>query len=304
LYIDGPEEPLKAALLGDLRHAWSRACPEAPTARVLRAAESSVEEILAAYHAGSLFTPRELVVVLEVEDLGRGERRIAALAEGLSRRAGASTLVLVEGAAETPRKSLEPLRAACQTRWSALPLARAELLEWGARRLRRRQASAERRVLERVADACADDPAAFFDELDKLATCTGAGGQVTEADVATLLRPMLGSGLPEYLSAVALGRPALAAQRLGGMLASGVREGAILFALGNLVGGALGGWARYREASDALRRRGTPGELAWVLDALYRAEAAWKRGRADTVAVLGHVTRIAAGAGVDRSRSA
>ncbi|HEY3216077.1 MAG TPA: hypothetical protein VGK93_06255 [Candidatus Eisenbacteria bacterium] len=304
MYLEGPEESVKAALLAELRHAWARGCPEAPTARVLRAAESTVEEILAAYHARSLFTPRELVIVLDVEDLGRGERKVAALAEGLSRPSGGSSLVLVEGAAEAPRKSLEPLRAACQARWAALPLPRTELLEWGARRLRRHTVKAERRVLELVADACEGDPAAFFDELDKLATCVGDGGQVTEADVATLLRPMLGTGLPEYLSAVALGRPALAAQRLGGMLAAGVREGAILFALGNLVGGALGGWTRYRESSDALRRRDTPAELAAVLDALYRAEAAWKGGRADAIAVLEHVTRVAAGAGSDRTRSA
>src|SRR5262245_51430416 len=46
LYIDGPSEPLKAALLAELRHAWAKRDGGAEPARVLRAAESSVEEIL------------------------------------------------------------------------------------------------------------------------------------------------------------------------------------------------------------------------------------------------------------------
>ena len=43
LYLDGPSEPLKAALLAELRHAWSKSLPSAQPARVFRAAESSVE---------------------------------------------------------------------------------------------------------------------------------------------------------------------------------------------------------------------------------------------------------------------
>jgi hypothetical protein len=70
-----------------------------------------------------------------------------------------------------------------------------------------------------------------------------------------------------------------------------------LFALVNLVGGALGGWARHRDLSAALRRRRTPRELAHAMDALYRAEAAWKRGRADAVAVLEQATRDSRGNG-------
>jgi hypothetical protein len=73
LYLDGPSEALKAALLAELRHAWAKSLPAAQPARVFRAAETSVEEILAAYQGISLFSPRDLVIVLEIEDLGRSE---------------------------------------------------------------------------------------------------------------------------------------------------------------------------------------------------------------------------------------
>src|SRR5262245_17549515 len=135
LYLEGSSEPLKAALLADLRHAWAKSLPAAQPARVFRAAETGVEEILAAYQGVSLFSPRDLVLVLEIEDLGRSDKRIAALAAGLGRPAGESCLVLVESAAETPRKSLEPLRAACAARWSSDPPRRAELALWCTRRL-------------------------------------------------------------------------------------------------------------------------------------------------------------------------
>src|SRR5262245_569323 len=71
LYLEGPEESIKAALLAEIRHAWAERCPEAPAARVFRAAESGVDEILAAFLGVSLFAPRELSIVLDIEDLGR-----------------------------------------------------------------------------------------------------------------------------------------------------------------------------------------------------------------------------------------
>jgi DNA polymerase III delta subunit len=70
-----------------------------------------------------------------------------------------------------------------------------------------------------------------------------------------------------------------------------VEEGAVLWALSNLVGGAFGGWAKHRELSMTLGRRLGPRELARAMDALYRGEAAWKGGRADPVAVLEQATR-------------
>jgi DNA polymerase III delta subunit len=296
LYLEGPDEALKTAFLSELRRAWAAAVPASPAARVFRTAESSVEEVLAAYQAASLFSPRDLVIVLEVEDFGRSEKRVAALAGGIARPRGGSCLALVESAADAPRKSLEPLRAACEVRWVALPPPRGELLAWGRRRLAGAAIESDPGVIERVVETCEGDPLVFFNELDKLIVYA-AGGRVTAAHVAEILRPVVGADLPEYLAAVALGQPGLAGQRLGRVLAAGVGEGAVLFALSNLVGGALGGWSRAPELSAALRRRLPPAALARAMDAVYRGEAAWKRGRADVVAVLEQATRAVAGAG-------
>ena len=135
VYIEGPDEAVKAALLTEWRRLWAAAVPDAPLARVLNADEAGVDAILAAYQNVSLFAPRELTLVLELEKLGRSEKRVDALASGLSSPAGASCLVLVEPAAETPRKTLEPVRAACLVRVDVQPPSEQELLEWGRRRL-------------------------------------------------------------------------------------------------------------------------------------------------------------------------
>ncbi len=286
---------MKAALLAEIRHAWARACPEAPAARVFRASETGVDELLAAFHGGSLFAARELLIVLEVEDLGRSDKKISALAEGLGRSGSGTCMVLVESAAETERKSLEPLRTACAVRCVAMPPARATLLAWGRRRIERERITLAAGTMDSVVDACEGDATVFFDELDKLTAWAGPGGHLSPADVATVLRPVVGADLPGYLAAVAAGNSPLAARRLGLLLVAGVGEGTVLFALANLVGGALGGWARYRDLSAALRQRLAPRELSRLMDGLYRAEAAWKGGRADAVAVLEQATRAVAG---------
>lgn len=294
LYVEGPSEPAKAALLAELRSAWAAAVPDAPVGRVFLASEASVEEVLAAYQGASLFASRELAIVLEVEDYGKSEKRVAALAVGIARGAPGACLVLVESRAENPRKALDPLRAASAARWSADPPSRPELMAWGARRLTRAGLTAEPGVLEKVTDACEGDPLAFFNEVDRLAAF-GSGGRITAADAAAVLQPVVGADLPEFLSAVALGYPGLATQRLGRLLAAGVGEGTIVFALSNLVGGALGGWAKERELSARMRQRLEPGALARAMDTMYRTEAAWKGGRADAVAVLEQATRALAG---------
>ena len=296
LYLDGPDEGIKAALLAEYRLAWARACPETPAARVFGAAETGVDELLAAYHGGSLFSPRELLLVLDVEGFARSEKRIAALAEGIARPTSGTCLVLVESAAETERKSLSALRAACAAHVTALPPTRSVLLSWGKRRAARDHIAVQPGVMESVVEACEGDAIAFFDELEKLCAWTGPGGRLSAADVATLMRPVAGADLHGYLAAIATGDSPTAARRLGRLLAAGVGEGTVLFALANLVGGALGGWARHRELSGALRQRNGPRELARALDAIYRAEAAWKGGRADVLAVLEQATRVVAGA--------
>src|SRR5262249_6188190 len=132
IYLDGPSEPLKAAVLAELKRAWAARHPGLPAPRVFRAAEAGVDQILAAYQSASLFSPSDLLIVLDVEARGRSEKRVAALAAGIPRGGGESCLVLVESAAETPRKSLDPLRAVCAERLSAAGLTRAELAAWGA----------------------------------------------------------------------------------------------------------------------------------------------------------------------------
>jgi DNA polymerase III delta subunit len=302
LYLDGPDESLKAAILAEARHAWARAVPESPHPRVFRAAEDSVEEILATYQGASLFTPRELIVVLDVEGLGRSEKSIRAMAEGVRRPAGPSCLIFSESASDSARKSLEPLRAACVARLTAFPLARRELIAWGRRRVAREGVEVEDGLLEGMADACENDPSEFFNELEKLLTCVGPTRRLTREEAAKLLRPVADADLFDYLAAVAAGDPSLAGRRLAHVLAAGEGEGSILFALVNLVGGALGGWARRPELSRALARRSSPTALSSALDALYRAESAWKGGRADAVAVLEQVTREISGGGAVPTR--
>lgn len=297
LYLEGPSEALKAALTAEIRRAWAASCPESPRARVMRAAEHGVEEILAAYQGASLFSPRDLTIVLDVEDLGRSERKVLALAGGLALPGGASCLVIVESASDRPRKTLDPLRAACATRVVAAPPARRELQRFGERRLAREGIRTEPGVLEALLDASEGDAVAFFGELDKLCLFAGPDGSLTRRESAALFRPVVGADLPDFLGAVAAGHAGLATQRLGRLLAAGVGEGQVLFALSNLVGGALGGWARWRGLSDTLRRRRPGAELAGALDALYRTEAAWKGGRADVVALLEQATRSVCGAG-------
>ncbi len=283
-------------MLAEIRRAWAGHVPESPRAHVHRAAECEVDAILAAWQGGSLFSPRDLVIVLDVEDLGRSERKIGALADGLSQRPGTSCIVLVESASDTVRKSLEPLRAACLARWTAHVPPRAELAAWAGRRLARERITADPALIEAVLDACEGEPLAFFNELEKLVVLVGEDRTLTAAEAAEL-RPVAGAELGEYLSAVALGHPGLAARALGRLLAAGMSEGSVMFALSNLVGGALGGWARFRGQSDALRRRRSPRGLASALDAVYRAEAAWKGGRLDPVAALEQATREVAAAG-------
>jgi DNA polymerase III delta subunit len=295
IYLEGPCEPVKAALLAELRAAWAVAVPVAPLATVLRAAESAVEHLTAAWQGASLFSPRDLVIVLDIEDWGRSEKKVTALAEVLAKASTPSTMVLVESASDTPRKSLEALRRACRMRIEAPPPSLAELVLWGERRFRREAFEVEAGVLPLLAETCEGDPLAFFSELDKLCVWAARDRRLGLEEAGALLRPVVGSELPDYLAAVAAGDSARASQRLGRLLAAGVSEGSLLFALSNLVGGALGGWARDPGASAALQRRLHPVQLSRALDAVYRAEAAWKGGRDDAVAVLEQATREVCG---------
>ncbi len=296
LWVEGPDEALKAVFLAALRRAWAAAVPTAPAARVMRPGEDSVDEILAAFLGISMFTTRELTLVLDVEDFGISEKRVAALADGISRPAGDSVLVLVETASEKPRKSLDPLRAACTARFDGQkPDARA-LLGWGRRQLEAESLTAEPGVLEALAERCEGETLAYFNELWKLTVWGARAGRVTKADLEALAQPVIGAAMDEYLLAVATGDGALAVRRLGRLLAAGESEGGVMWALGNLAGAALGGgWSPNRAQAAALGRRRSPRDLARALDAVYRAEAAWKGGRLDPLTALERATREVAG---------
>src|SRR5262249_3341666 len=82
VYLEGPDEAVKAAFLAEFRRAWAAAVPDAPQARIMRPGEHDVDQILAAFQNVSLFAPRELTVVFDVEDLGRSEKRVESLATG------------------------------------------------------------------------------------------------------------------------------------------------------------------------------------------------------------------------------
>jgi len=296
VYVEGPEEAVKAVFLAEFRRAWAAAVPEAPVARVMRPGEHDVDQILAAFQNVSLFSPRELTLVLEVEDLGRSEKRVAALADGLATPAGGSCMVLVESEADTVRKTLAPLRAACAVRVDAQPPAAAELLRWGALRLAALGCKAETGALEALLATCEDDAIAFMNEVGKLAALAGEKAVVTRAHVSALTSPQVGAELADYLASVAAGDAARAALRLERLLAAGESEGSVLWALGHLVSGSFGGWARWRDASMTLARRRSPRDRSRALDAVYRAESAWKGGRTDARMALEQATReVAAG---------
>ena len=303
LYLEGPDEAVKAAFLAGFRRAWAASGDIAensfgvPPSRVMRPDENSVEEILAAYQTASLFSPRELTVVLEVEDLGRSDKRVDAMATGLATPAGGSCIVLVESASDSVRKALEPLRAACSVRADAQPPGDRELLEWGKRRLASLGCVAEPGTLEALLETCEHDALALLDETGKLALLAGDGGRVTTAHVQALTAPRVGAELPDLLLAVASGDAPQAALKLERVLAAGEDEGSVMWALGHLVTSTLSmatnpyGWAKWKAASQALARRRRPPELARALDAVYRAEAAWKGGRVDARSALEQATR-------------
>lgn len=297
IYLEGPEDAVKTAFLAEYRRIWALAVPEAPTARVLHAGEAGVDPILAAYQNVSLFAPRELTIVFDIEDIGRSEKRVKALAEGLETPSSGSSLVLVESPADTVRKTMAPLRSACALRIEATLPPDRTLIEWGVRRLAGTGHTAEPGVLSALLDSCERDPIAFMNETGKLAVLAGPGGMVGAAHLQALTVPTLGTDLPEFLMAVASGDGKRATVRLERLLAAGENEGGVLWALGHLASSALSraanpmSWAKWGPASAALGRRRDPASLARAVDAVYRAEAAWKGGRTDARTAVEAATR-------------
>ena len=165
LYIEGPDEALKAAFLAEFRRAWASHVKEAPSPRLMHPSEDSVDDVLAAYHSLSMFAPRECTIVLDVEDYARSDKRIAALAEGVSRPAGESCLLIVESAAERPRKTLDALKGACAGWWNAMPPSPRDLVRWGELRLASHDLAGEAGTLEALSQSCEHRAEPFFNEL-------------------------------------------------------------------------------------------------------------------------------------------
>jgi DNA polymerase III delta subunit len=192
---------------------------------------------------------------------------------------------------------LEPLRLACTIRVVAEPPGEEGLLRWGALRLAADECRAEPGALEALLETCEHDALAFLNEAGKLSLLAGADGVVTRAHVASLVAPQVGAELPDFLAAVAAGKTAMAAQRLERLLAAGESEGGVLWALGHLVSATFTmqasayGWAKWRAQSQVLAGRRDDRSRARALDAVYRAEAAWKGGRLDARTALEQATR-------------
>ena len=297
IYLEGPDDAVKTAFLAEYRRIWALAVPEAATPRVLHAGEAGVDPILTAYQNVSLFSPRELTIVFAIEELGRSDKRVKALADGLATPSSGSSLVLVESPADAVRKTMAPLRSACALRIEATTPPERALIEWGVRRLAGTGHQAEPGVLNALLDSCERDPIAFMNETGKLAVLAGPGGQVSMAHLRALTAPTLGTDLPEFLMAVASGDGKRANVRLGRLLAAGENEGGVLWALGHLASSALAktanpmAWAKWATATAALGRRRDPASLARAVDAVYRAEAAWKGGRTDVRTAVEAATR-------------
>lgn len=165
LYVEGPDEALKAAFLAEYRRAWAAAVPESPAARVLWPGEDDVDAVLNAWQSVSLFTPRELTLVMGVEALARSEKRANELAAGLGRPGGEARIVLVEAATEKPRKTLASVGAACAARWVAEGEDARGLAAWGRRRLASEAIEVEAEALETLIGVCECESASYFSEL-------------------------------------------------------------------------------------------------------------------------------------------
>jgi hypothetical protein len=85
--------------------------------------------VLAAFHGGCC-SRAGLIISSKWRTSGGAPNESTASPPGSGRPVGGTHLVLVESAAETPGKTLEPLRAACDLRCLATPPVRATLLAW------------------------------------------------------------------------------------------------------------------------------------------------------------------------------
>lgn len=288
--MSGRDEAAKAELLQWWRARWQRERGGTPI--VHRAVEAGVARVLADTQTASLFEPSVLVEVLGVEEWGRSSRTVEAAAAEVARVPPENCLLLVESAGDEERKSLAPLREACQIAVRLDALAAEELLVWGGAHLETRGVAVEPGVLEEVSQAARWDTAEFLNELDKLADWAAEGEPIGRAAVRELLRPLFGGSLSALARAVAERRTGEAVDELLRSFEAGESEGTVLFHLQTLFTGALRmktgkwGWVRDRENAGRLALSRSETELSTALDLLYRVERAWKTGRGDPRTLL------------------
>ncbi len=284
-YLQGHDEALKAEILTALKEAWIAAVPDAPPT-VLRAGESGPAGVLNAVQGGSLFASRALVIVLRVEDWARSASVPAAVAQGIGTVPPENLLVFVEGAGDSERKHLNPLRGACARIFALDGLATTELRPWAERHAARHGLTLAPDAWEALFELPRLDTGEVFNELDKLAAWAGPGGRATRAEVEAIVHPAGGATLGALADAVVERRGDRAMDCLLRALEGGESAGGVLFQLTTLLSGALrlrgggSGWVRDRMRSQRVAARWRTDEIARGIDLLYRCERAWKTGRA------------------------
>jgi DNA polymerase III delta subunit len=284
-YLQGHDEALKSEILTALKEAWLAAVPDAPPT-VLRAGEAGPAGVLNAVQGGSLFASRALVIVLRVEDWARSATVPAALAQAVANVPPENLLVLVEGAGDSERKHLNPLRGACARIFALDGLAPSELRPWAERHAARQDLKLAPDAWEALFELPRLDTGEVFNELDKLAAWAGPGGSATREQVQELVHPAGGATLGQLADAVVERRADLAMDCLLRAMEGGETAGGVLFQLMTLLSGALrlrgggGGWVRDRMRSGRIAALWRPDDIARGIDLLYRCERAWKTGRA------------------------
>jgi DNA polymerase III delta subunit len=284
-YLQGHDEALKAEILTALKEAWLAAVPDAPPT-VLRAGEAGPAGVLNAVQGGSLFATRALVIVLRVEDWARSATVPAAVAQAVANVPPENLLVFVEGAGDSERKHLNPLRGACARIFALDGLATSELRPWAERHAARQELTLAPDAWDVLFELPRLDTGEVFNELDKLAAWAGPGGRATGEQVARLVHPAGGATLGALADAVVERRGDRAMDCLLRALEGGESAGGVLFQLVTLLSGALrlrgggGGWVRDRLRSSRVAASWRPDEIARGIDLLYRCERSWKTGRA------------------------
>jgi DNA polymerase III delta subunit len=226
------------------------------------------------------------------------------VAQGIGNVPAENLLVFVEGAGDSERKHLNPLRGACARVFALDGLPTTELRPWAERHAARHGLALEPDAWDALFELPRLDTGEVFNELDKLAAWAGPGGRATRTQVEAIVHPAGGATLGALADAVAERRADRAMDCLLRALEGGESAGGVLFQLMTLLSGALrlrgggGGWVRDRLRSQRVASAWRSEEIARGIDLLYRCERAWKTGRApEDVLLVRAVAGLTGGAG-------